>query len=235
MPIYRINSDIDLTFYKGEEVKHLFNDKEEWLYRGKDRIDEPAWVHRYEYESKILNDIFIKNNTKKIIEIGSGPGSLGQMLISKNNELNYTFVDQQGAYKIFIEREFKGKFKVKDMSNEFDISDLDNDYDILIANDFLEHIFNPSAIMLNSYKILKENGKLFVSVPNWRMGHTFIYRGLFDFDNFIYFALTHGFKISQIWDSCLRCNGSSKLSSETELPDNFIDSWNWYMLFDKIS
>lgn len=239
MGLYRLESDIGLTFYKGEEYIHQFNNKNEWFDESKNlniveesRIDIPSWQYRYNYESSILNEIIKNNNFKKIIELGSGPGELGQKLI--NDDIDYTFVDQQGAYKIFIERKFKGTFKVKDLSNSFDISDLDNNYDFLITNDFLEHIFNPSAVLQNAYKILKPNSKLFVSVPNWRMGHTFIYRGLFDFDNFIYFAKTHGFEIKGLYDSPLKCNYYPKLSSESDMDDRLIESWNWYMLFDKI-
>lgn len=237
MGIYRIHSDIGLTFYKGEEHIHQFNNKNEWIDEKENlnideecRIDIPSWQFRYNYEANLLNDIIEKNNFKKIIELGSGPGELGQKLIHDN--IDYTFIDQQGAYKIFIERKFKGKFKVKDLSNSFDISDLDNDYDFLITNDFLEHIFNPSIIMQNCYKLLKPKGKLFVSVPNWRMGHTFIYRGLFDFDNFIYFAHTHGFDITTVFESPLKCDEYPKISSESEMDDRLITSWNWYMLFD---
>lgn len=239
MGIYRLESDIDLSFYNGKEHIHQFNNKNEWFDETKNlniieecRIDIPSWQFRYNYEANIINDIIKKNNFKKIIELGCGPGELGQNLI--DDDINYTFIDQQGAYKIFIERKFKGIFKVKDLLNSFDISDLDDDYDFLITNDFLEHIFNPSIVLQNSYKLLKSKGKLFVSVPNWRMGHTFIYRGLFDFDNFLYFAKTHGFEINAVYDSPLKCNYQPKLSSESEMHDTLINSWNWYMLFDVI-
>jgi hypothetical protein len=66
------------------------------------------------------------------------------------------------------------------------------------------------------------------------MGHTFVYRGLFDYDNFIYFMYTHGFEISGIWDSPLKCSFSPKETSESEMDDRLITSWNWYMLFNKI-
>jgi hypothetical protein len=75
---------------------------------------------------------------------------------------------------------------------------------------------------------------MFVSVPNWRMGHTFSYRGLFDYDNFVYFMYTHGFVFTGVAGSPLKCPHSPKQSSEETMDDELITSWNWYMLFDKI-
>jgi 2-polyprenyl-3-methyl-5-hydroxy-6-metoxy-1,4-benzoquinol methylase len=242
MSLIRTKGEIDVTFYKNEQDKHQFGNDNEWVNEQTElnlgniecRIDIPAWQQRYEYEAGMLNTIIQTNNFKKIIELGSGPGALGQKMMEKI-ELDYTFIDQPGAKKIFEDRKYKGKFLVKDLMNGFDTSDLDANYDFLITNDFLEHIYNPSIVVQESYKLIRPNGKMFVSVPNWRMGHTFIYRGLFDFDNFVYFMHTHGFKISGLYESPLKCGYSSKLSSESEMDDNLITSWNWYMLFDKIN
>jgi SAM-dependent methyltransferase len=240
MGIIRTKGEFDVTFFKNEQVKHQFGNENEWVDEPNTigledvecRIDIPAWQQRYDYESNILSDIIIKNNFKKIIELGSGPGALGQKIMD-NIDLDYTFIDQPGAKKIFEDRGYKGKFLVKDLMNSFDTSDLDNNYDFLITNDFLEHIYNPSIVLQESYKLINPNGKMFVSVPNWRMGHTFIYRGLFDYNNFIYFMYTHGFEMSGLYDSPLKCQPSPKESSESEMDDRLINSWNWYMLFDK--
>jgi 2-polyprenyl-3-methyl-5-hydroxy-6-metoxy-1,4-benzoquinol methylase len=239
--IFRTQNEPTVTFYKNEQFKNQFGNDNEWVDESKElgieeecRIDIPSWQNRYNYECQILTDIINVNNYNKIIELGSGPGELGQKIFKNKTDLNYTFIDQPGAKQIFDSRGYKGKFLVKDLMNKFDVSDLDKDYDFLITNDFLEHIYNPSIVVQECYNIVKDGGKMFVSVPNWRMGHTFIYRGLFDYDNFIYFMYTHGFSISGIFDSPLKCSHSPKLSSESEMDNQLINSWNWYMLFDKI-
>ena len=233
--IFRTQNEPNLSFYKNEQSNHHFEFENEWAGEDISRIDEPSWQHRYDYECNILENIIKENHYKNIIELGSGPGELGQKVIKKHdNELNYTFIDRIGAQNAFNQRNYKGKFLVKDLMNDFDISGLDKEYDFLITNDFLEHIYNPSLVVQNCYKIIKNEGKIFVSVPNWRMGHTFVYRGLFDYDNFIYFMYVHGFNISGIWDSPLKCAHSPKETSESEMDDRLITSWNWYMLFDKI-
>lgn len=241
MAIFRTNGEYDVSFYKNEQHKHQFGNSNEWVNESKElgiseecRVDIPSWQYRYDHEANILTSIIKENNYKKIIELGSGPGELGQKIMQKNVELDYTFIDQPGAKAIFDSRNYKGEFLVKDLMNDFDTSNLRDDYDFLITNDFLEHIYNPSIVVQKCYEIIRKHGKMFVSVPNWRMGHTFIYRGLFDYDNFIYFMYTHGFEICGIYDSPLKCSFSPKLSSESEMDDSLITNWNWYMLFNKL-
>jgi 2-polyprenyl-3-methyl-5-hydroxy-6-metoxy-1,4-benzoquinol methylase len=243
MGIFRTRNEPTVTFYQNKQSDHQFENNNEWVDEqanlGLDsntecRIDIDSWQHRYEYENRILSPIIQANNFTKIIELGSGPGALGQKIIENTGVEDYTFIDQPGAAAIHKNRKFKGNFKVIDLMNSFDTSELDKDYDFLITNDFLEHIYNPSIVVQNCYKIIKPKGKMFVSVPNWRMGHTFIYRGLFDFDNFAYFMLTHGFDLIKIFDSPIKCQYSPKISSESEMDDRLITSWNWYMLFEKI-
>lgn len=241
MGIFRTQREPELTFFRNQQHTHQFGNSDEWKNESnilgitqECRVDIPSWQERYKYEANILSKIINEHKLFKIIELGSGPGELGQKIIENSKtSLDYTFVDQQGAKEIFDNRSYSGKFKVIDMMNNFDTVDLDRDYDFLIANDFLEHIYNPSIVIQESYKIIRDGGKMFVSVPNWRMGHTFIYRGLFDYDNFIYFMFTHGFEICGIYESILKCNSTLKLSSESEMDDRLINSWNWYMLFDK--
>jgi SAM-dependent methyltransferase len=243
MALFRTHEEPELTFFKNEQSSHQFGNSDEWKnepdvlgIEEECRVDIPSWQHRYEYEAGILADIISNNEFSKIIELGSGPGELGQKIInSVKTPVDYTFIDQPGAKEIFDDRSYKGRFDVIDMMNNFDTTTLDRDYDFLITNDFLEHIYNPSIVVQECYKIIKDGGKMFVSVPNWRMGHTFIYRGLFDYDNFIYFMYTHGFAITGIYESPLKCQGSPKESSEASMDDQLITSWNWYMLFDKRS
>jgi 2-polyprenyl-3-methyl-5-hydroxy-6-metoxy-1,4-benzoquinol methylase len=204
---------------------------EEWL--NDTRMDEPSWIQRYEYEANLINSICKEKNYKKILEIGPGPGVLSQIILKNDPELNYTLIDKIHAKNIFEDRKYKGNFIVKDLMDSFDIDGLDTDYDLIIANDFLEHIANPSDVLYKATLITKEESSFFISVPNWRMGHDFIYRGLFDYDNFIYFSTTHGWPPSSVIGSPLKCSYTPKLSSEEEMPDELVQSWNWYFCTDK--
>jgi len=234
MGYYRTKDESKLKNYgKYRELNVI--QPEEWLSEGTiNRIYLDSWKSRYKYESKIISSVIQRNGYTKILELGSGPGVLGQHIISTNKNINYTFIDNTNAKNIHKKNNFVGEFIVKDLLNEFDIFDLDTDYDMVIANDFLEHICNPSDILYKLTLLTKQKSSLFVSVPNWRMGHTFIYRGLFDYDNFVYFGKVHGWDAEQVSMSPLKCNHSPKLDSESMMPDSLITSWNWYFNFNKI-
>jgi SAM-dependent methyltransferase len=199
------------------------------------RIDEQSWIERYKYEAAAILEVIRENKYTKVLELGSGPGMLSQYILAEEPELEYSFVDKATSKAIFEKREFKGgNFFVKDLMHSFDISELDIDYDLVIANDFLEHIANPSHVMYQARQITKDNASFYISVPNWRMNHEFIYRGLFDYDNFIYFCKIHGWEPESVAGSPLQCKHRPKESSEQELPDSLITSWNWYFHTKKL-
>lgn len=228
MAIYRTPGDEAFkNFGKSaiEEVSPL-----EWADELNDcRIDEDSWISRYKYEAAMIAEVIKENEYKKILEIGSGPGMLAQFILELVPDLDYSFIDKPTSKAIFEKRKFKGNtFYVKDLMHSFDVSDLDNDYDLIIANDFLEHIANPSHVLFQARNITKQNASFFISVPNWRMNHEFIYRGLFDYDNFIYFCKIHGWEPESVAGSPLKCQYYPRESSEQAMPEELIQSWNWY-------
>jgi len=235
-------SDTELQLFRthGDSIRKLkqnFKDgfkNTEWN-ETDSRIDENAWIERYQYESGILADIIKNHNLTKVLEFGSGPGKMADMIQDKvGYDVSYTMIDKPNAKRRFDERGYKGKFIVRDLSSLIDTSGLDDNYDFIITNDFLEHIPNPSYLLKEAYKHTTSDARLFVSVPNWRMGHSFIYRGLFDYDNILYFLWSHGWSAEQVSGSPLKCKPSPKLTSEINLPDSLIDSWNWYFECSKI-
>ena len=154
-------------------------------------------------------------------------------ILKEEPNLDYHLVDIEAA-KIANEKEnLGGSFHVQDLTNDLDTSNLPDGSDLFIANDFLEHIQNPANVVLKAKSTLKEDGLAFISVPNWRMGHTWIYRGLFDWDNFIHFMWQHGFQFSGYFPSNLQCTNTPKLPSEKTMPNEMITSWNWYILFKR--
>jgi 2-polyprenyl-3-methyl-5-hydroxy-6-metoxy-1,4-benzoquinol methylase len=234
MALIRTQSEQEFKNY-GEYRNQHITIPDEWdENNGQTRIDDKAWIYRYEYEADIIHNICKENNYTKILEIGSGPGVLGQIIQKLNPSITYDFIDKHAAKEVFDNREYKGRFYVKDLMNSFDISDLDTDYDMVVTNDFLEHIANPSDVLYKVRSITKDKSSLFVSVPNWRMGHQFIYRGLFDYDNFIYFSQIHGFEPTSVYESPLKCPPYPKLSSEETMPEMLLTSWNWYFNSNKI-
>jgi len=207
-----------------------FNENE-WV-DGKDsRDEEESWIQRYKYESDLISNIIIEKNYASILEIGCGSGKLSTFIHSQvPHDLKYHLIDRASAKQTFENRKYKGTFFVKNIAMDLDKSGLDLNYDLIICNDVLEHLLSPSTIIKRIREMMTESSTFFISVPNWRMGHQFIYRGLFDYDNFMYFMHIHGFQMESVYPSILQTPLYKKLDSEEEMPDELLQSWNFYFV-----
>jgi 2-polyprenyl-3-methyl-5-hydroxy-6-metoxy-1,4-benzoquinol methylase len=202
----------------------------EWEDAG--RLQEAAWQDRYNYEASLIFATLEQNpNIKNVLEIGSGPGILSQKILESHPDLNYHLIDKPFAKKYFDEHNSKGTFFVKDLCNGFDKEGLLDSYDLVITNDFLEHVYNPHAIIKAVYELTHKDSIFFISNPNWRMAHQYVYRGLFDFDNFLYLLHTHKFELQGFYGSQLKTPEYARLSSETLLPEENLTDWNHYLVF----
>lgn len=198
------------------------------------RINEPSWQHRYQYESDIISHFINEAELTSVLEVGSGPGELSKFIHKKaKHELKYDLVDKPYAEKAFKELGYKGRFFVKDVSNGLSSDGLESRYDMIICNDCLEHLFSPSLVVQQFHNLLAEDGYVFISNPNWRMGHWYVYRGLFDYDNFNYMFHTHGFELKYQFGSPLKTEDLPRLDSESTMPEELRTSWNHYLVFQK--
>ena len=200
------------------------------------RLGEQGWDNRYDYEAQMLKEIIIENRVETVLEIGSGPGVLShkiQTLMPPPKTLEYDLVDKPFAKKYFDEHKFKGNFFVKDISMDLDHTGLKLTYDLIIINDTLEHLLAPSNVVKQIVRMMNDKSTLFVSVPNWRMAHQFLYRGLWDYDNFIYFMYIHGLEMESVYPSCLMTPDYPKTDTEETMPEELRRSWNWYFVMKK--
>lgn len=223
---------------KGEESCELLTNgilsPDEWATEESlQRIYDGSWNERYEQEASLVSNIISNFNYKKVLELGPGPGILCNKVLKTHLQLEYHLVDIQAAKEGNAKENLGGIFHVQDLNLDLNTDELPKDIDLFIANDFLEHIQNPARIVLKAKSILKPEGRALISVPNWRMGHAWIYRGLFDWDNFIHFMWQHGFVAEGYERSVLVTDYYPKLESESTMPDEMIQSWNFYMLFKR--
>ncbi len=199
------------------------------------RVDDNSWTQRYEYEASIINTAINEYNCKTILEIGSGPGTLCKHIFDqRDDKLTYHMLDKKYAKISHEKRNYPGKLFFNDLNNGINTEPLlEEGYDMIVCNDILEHLANPTQIVQQLYHLNTGKGKFFVSIPNWRMGHQMTYRGMWDYDNFLYFMAIHGFTAQSVLGSPLITPDYPKLDSEECLDDSLIRSWNWYFVFDK--
>lgn len=232
MSIFRIQHNQFEQTFDANKIDTL--EVNEW--EDASRLQESGWNSRYEYEAGVITDAAEGQKIETVLEIGSGPGVLSQMVQEKlPNPVDYHLVDKPFAEKYFAEKKFKGKFFVKDISIDLDTEGLNPSYDLVICNDTLEHLIAPSNVVKKVRALMHEKSLFFVSVPNWRMAHQFLYRGLWDYDNFIYFMYIHGFEMETVYPSILQTPDYPRLSSESEMPEELRRSWNWYFVMRKKS
>ena len=89
--IRELNKEVELNF---KVYNHDVTHPNEWISpETKARIDEPAWIHRYKYESNLIYEICKENNLQTVLEYGSGPGVIGNMVVNKLPKTSWTNLD----------------------------------------------------------------------------------------------------------------------------------------------
>jgi 2-polyprenyl-3-methyl-5-hydroxy-6-metoxy-1,4-benzoquinol methylase len=206
-------------------------DTHEW--ENASRTEEQGWKTRYEYEAALIRELIKEKDSKTILEIGSGPGHLSQ-LVQNGTEVDYHLIDKPFAEKYFKEHNFKGTFFVKDIALDLDIDGrMHSSYDLVICNDVLEHLLAPSNVLRKIHSLVSDKSQVLISVPNWRMGHQFLYRGIWDYDNVLYFFYIHGFIVDSVYPSPLQTPDYPRIQAEEEMPEELRRSWNWYFVLKK--
>lgn len=229
MSVFRIEHN---NFERDYNALHpdTFNEAE-WRLGHDTRAEESSWIERYKYEASLIATVIKEKNAKTVLEIGAGSGKLSSFIHPLvSYELDYHLIDRPTAKETFEHNKGKGTFFAKDLSLDLNISDLDKSYDLVICNDVLEHLLAPANILRRIHALMHKDSVFFVSVPNWRMAHQFIYRGLWEYDNFIYFMHIHGFRIDDVYPSILQTPSYPRLQSEETMPEELLRSWNYYFI-----
>lgn len=118
---------------------------------------------RLQYIKKKANGLY----KKKILDIGCGGGILSESMAS--NGAKVTGLDvSKNLLKVAISHAYKKNIKIKyllqtaeDHSKKFN-----SYYDIITCMETLEHVSNPELIINACSKMLKHNGKIFISTIN---------------------------------------------------------------------
>jgi SAM-dependent methyltransferase len=71
-------------------------------------------------------------------------------------------------------------------------------FDAVVCLETLEHLANPQHALDEITRVLRPGGRLVCSIPNPRIGHPYLYPGLFTFENFRRFLEQNGFVIERV-------------------------------------
>ena len=114
---------------------------------------------------------FVPSSTKKILEIGCGSGLFGK-------ECKQIFSCEFHGIELMEEMAQLARENL-DMVLTGDVTDnlrhlLGNKYDLIVLNDVIEHLADSEGILIKLKELLDDNGKILLSVPNFRFIHNMI-------------------------------------------------------------
>ena len=105
-----------------------------------------------------------------VLDIGCGQGRFGKLLKKKNCKIYGVEIDEVAA-KFAMKTGFYENIFVMDITDTKskkykDFIETVGDVDVIILSDVLEHLEDPTCVLLSCYKILRKDGMILISVPN---------------------------------------------------------------------
>lgn len=113
---------------------------------------------------------FILSPPKKVLEVGCGAGNFGQLLKNK-------FGSEVWGVEPVLEPGTQAKEKLDKVIIDFYSNDLDlptKYFDLITFNDVLEHMESPWDALEYSKKLIKPDGRIMASIPNFFYFYDFI-------------------------------------------------------------
>ena len=147
-------------------------DQTEW-HQSKKTFHE---IDNYEKVKRLVD--FEQGPKLSILDVGCGPGVLGRHLRNLGHTVTGLdiYTDQTADKDHIINCDINLAWPVADAS-----------VDIVITTDVPEHVYDPTHILHEAYRILKPNGKLIFGVPNHfdlrQRLHTLLGRGIIHWDH----------------------------------------------------
>lgn len=105
--------------------------------------------------------VSLTEENSKVLDIGCYDGTLGRMLIERNNEVYGIEINEEVAN---IARQQGLKVKIQDIEKRFDFED--NFFDVVVAAEVIEHVLDTDFFIDEIKRVLKPNKFLVLSTPN---------------------------------------------------------------------
>jgi SAM-dependent methyltransferase len=127
---------------------------------GHDEADY-AKVHSGQY--KILRELFLKRNPKKVLDVGIGTGNFYQTLPDYRHYEIHGIDIQPDFVEVLNKRGIPTK--ICDVSKEkFPYGNAE--FDMVMCGAILEHTLNPKLLISEMHRVLKKDGSFILVVPN---------------------------------------------------------------------
>lgn len=107
-----------------------------------------------------FSEYVIKNKTGNILEIGGGSGKIANIILSKDNNINFTAVEPNPLFEEKNNLKIIKSFFSKDLKNQ-----IDNNQTVIFSQVY-EHVYNPEEFLNEISEFLPIGGKLIFAYPN---------------------------------------------------------------------
>lgn len=181
-------------------------------------------TERFEW---VYANFFKQDHDQKILEIGCGEGSL-LALLSRENQVHGVDISSSGVEKT---RQKGIPCHLADASNER-LPFEDSFFDVVICLETIEHVENPHRMIWEIKRALKENGRLLISIPSYKILHPYIYPGLFSKDNFTEFLKLNSLRVEKVagWGQAAIFNRLLRsLRERKDWISNRLAEWIYYI------
>lgn len=129
---------------------------------------EPPIINLENKNSSHTRLIELTGKHKNVLEIGTSTGYISKILKDRGNTVTGIEIDPEaGAIaQTVCDRMIIGDVETLDFSTGFE----PYSFDVVLCGDILEHLKNPARVLKNLHKILRPEGYLVVSLPNFLHG-----------------------------------------------------------------
>ena len=123
------------------------------------------WYNNYLF--LLSNEI---ENNSKVLDVGCAQGKLGKKLYEKKCKLYGIEINEEAANEARQSGFYEEVF-VYDLENESEIEftkleEILDKVDVIILSDILEHLVDPTRVLVKLSKLLQGNGMILIGVPN---------------------------------------------------------------------
>lgn len=124
-------------------------------------------MQRAENTLEVLKKITSKEESKNVLEIGPESGLITKKILDGKLNISLDVLEYSENFALKIEKKESrlNSALIGDICKyEFELPS--SAYDIVLLQEVLEHTYAPFAALVNVNKILKDNGYLYLTIPN---------------------------------------------------------------------
>ncbi len=119
-------------------------------------------------KNKFIAKILKKNKIKSLLDLGCGTGKLTITLAKMGFDVHGIDISPR-LIKVAKKTAKKEKLNINFVVGDIRRLNLKKKFDCIVLSEVLEHIKDDASLLKSTKKLLKKNGKLFVSVPAFQL------------------------------------------------------------------